>query len=74
MTRLPSLRPTQVIRALERAGYSIDRTTGSHHILRHPARKGRVVVAVHARELKRGILADIIRQAGLTQEAFRTLL
>ncbi len=64
----------QVISALERAGFSVDRTTGSHHILRHPARKGRIVVAVHTRELKRGILADIIKQAGLTQEEFRTLL
>ena len=64
----------QVIRALERAGFFVDRITGSHYILRHPARKGRIVVAVHARELKRGALVDAIKQAGLTQEEFLTLL
>ena len=74
MTRLPSLRPRQVVRALERAGFSIDRTTCSHHILRHPDRKGRVVVAVHVRDLKRGALAAIIKQAGLTQKEFLALL
>ncbi len=63
----------QVIRALERAGFVVDRITGSHHILRHPARMGRVV-AVHARELNRGALADAIKQAGLTQDEFLTLL
>ncbi len=64
----------QVIRALERAGFVVDRITGSHHILRHPARRGRVVVAVHARELKRGALADAIKQAGLTRDEFLALL
>ncbi len=64
----------QVIRALERVGFVVDRITGSHHILRYPARRGRVVVAVHERELKRGALADAIKQAGLTQDEFLILL
>ena len=74
MTRLPTLRPTEVIRALGRAGFSVDRITGSHHILRHPDRPGRIVVAIHARDLKRGALAGTIKQAGLTREEFLEIL
>lgn len=33
-----------------------------------------VMVPRHGRELKRGLLADIIKQAGLTQHEFRRLL
>ena len=34
--RLPVVRPKAVIRALERAGFFIHHTSGSHHILKHP--------------------------------------
>ncbi len=33
MPRLPTVRPRQVIRALERAGFEIDHQTGSHVVL-----------------------------------------
>jgi predicted RNA binding protein YcfA (HicA-like mRNA interferase family) len=32
------------------------------------------MVPRHAREIKRGLLADIIKQAGLTQDEFRKAL
>ncbi|MBV9758812.1 MAG: type II toxin-antitoxin system HicA family toxin [Alphaproteobacteria bacterium] len=73
--RVPSLRPREVIRALERAGFVISRTSGSHCRLVHagdPTRK--VTVPVHNAELKRGTLRAIIAQAGLTQEQFLKLL
>ena len=74
MSRLPSLKPRDVIRALERAGFILSSVRGSHHVFRHPDRRRPVVVAYHARELKRGALAGIIKQAGLTQQEFRELL
>ena len=73
--RLPSVRPKEVIRALERAGFSIARTSGSHCRLIHrtdPTRK--VTIPVHSADLKRGTLRGIIAQAGLTVEEFITLL
>ena len=73
--RLPALKPREVIRALEGAGFFLHHTTGSHHYFKHPERSTRLVtVAVHARELKRGTLAAIIKQAGLTTEEFLRLL
>jgi predicted RNA binding protein YcfA (HicA-like mRNA interferase family) len=73
--RLPALRPREVIRALERAGFSLHHVTGSHHYFRHPGRPElRVTVPVHAADLKRGTLAAVIKQAGLTAEEFLDLL
>lgn len=75
MTRLPSLTPFELVVALKRAGFSLapDRGRGSHSILAHP--DGReVVVAMHARELKRGTLVAIVKQAGFRQEEFKRFL
>lgn len=72
MPRLPSVKPRMVIRALLRDGFVIDHTTGSHYVLIRE--KLRVTVPYHNRDLKRGTLASIIAQAGLTVEEFLDLL
>jgi predicted RNA binding protein YcfA (HicA-like mRNA interferase family) len=73
--RLPGLKGRAVIAALERAGFYVHHTKGSHHVLRHPLKPGiRVVVAVHAKELPTGTLRNIIRQADLTVSEFLDLL
>ncbi|MBI4610096.1 MAG: type II toxin-antitoxin system HicA family toxin [Candidatus Rokubacteria bacterium] len=73
--RLPALRPTEVIRALERAGFFLHHTTGSHHYFKHPDKPHlRVTVPVHPGDLKRRVLASIIKQAGLTTEEFLRFL
>jgi predicted RNA binding protein YcfA (HicA-like mRNA interferase family) len=65
--RLPAVK----IRALERAGFFIHHSTGSHYMLKHPDRPiPRVTVAYHNRDLKRKTLATIIDQAGLSVEEF----
>jgi predicted RNA binding protein YcfA (HicA-like mRNA interferase family) len=74
VTRLPSLKPREVIRILERAGYYIDHTSGGHYIMRHPDRPGRIPVPYHGgRDIKRGTLRSIISQSGLTVEEFLKL-
>jgi len=73
--RVPSLRPRQALRALERAGFVVARTSGSHCRLIHqddPTRK--VTVPMHNQDLKRGTLRSIIAQAGLTVHEFIQLL
>ena len=76
MGRLPSVDGRTVIRALIKAGFTIDRIVGSHHILVSPGDPRRALtVPVHgARDLKPGTLRAIIRQAGLTVDAFTDLL
>ena len=74
MTKLPALKPAEVIRMLQRAGYYVDHTTGSHYIMRHPHRPGRITVPYHGgRDIKRGILHSIIDQSGLSEEEFLEL-
>ena len=70
--RLPSVTPKQLIRVFLRAGFVIDRQTGSHVVLRHSDGR-RALIAVHNRELKRGTLLGIIKQAGYSTEEFLEL-
>jgi predicted RNA binding protein YcfA (HicA-like mRNA interferase family) len=74
MTKLPALKPRGVIRILERAGYQVDRVKGSHYIMRHPERRGRIPVPFHGgRDIKMAVLRSIIEQSGLTDEEFLAL-
>ena len=70
--KLPALKPKIVIRALERHGFYVHHTSGSHYILKKE--KLRVTVPYHNKHLKPRTLASIIEQAGLTVEGFLDLL
>jgi predicted RNA binding protein YcfA (HicA-like mRNA interferase family) len=73
--RLPALTARDVIRALERAGFVISRTSGSHCRLIHPNDPTlKVTVPVHSGDVKRGTLRSIIAQAGFTVSEFIELL
>jgi predicted RNA binding protein YcfA (HicA-like mRNA interferase family) len=73
--RLPALTPRRVVRALERAGFVVSRTSGSHCRLIHPDDPTRkVTVPMHSADLKRGTLRGIIAQAGFTVAEFLALL
>jgi predicted RNA binding protein YcfA (HicA-like mRNA interferase family) len=54
-----------LIRALERAGWRLDRLRGSHHVFGHPDRPGHVVVPHPKKEVGKGLVAAIRKQAGL---------
>jgi predicted RNA binding protein YcfA (HicA-like mRNA interferase family) len=71
---LPAVPGAKVVRALERAGFTVARISGSHHVMRHP--DGRtVVVPVHAgRDMPRGTLRNILAIVGMTAEEYRQLL
>jgi len=70
--KLPVVKPKMVIRGLQRNGFVIHHTTGSHYFLKKG--KLRVSVPYHNKDLKPGTLASIIAQAGLTVEEFVDLL
>ena len=73
--QLPALKPRAVLRALQRAGFFIHHTTGSHRVLKHPSNPAlRITVPYHNKDLKKGTLHYIIKQAGLTPEQFRKFL
>ena len=72
MTRLPVVTAKDAIRALERAGFVLVRTSGSHQRFVHSEDPSRATtVPAHAgKTLKRGTLRNIIKEAGLTVEEF----
>lgn len=73
--KLPTLKPREVIQALQRAGFFIHHTTGSHYYLKHPDKPGvRVSVPYHNRDLKKGTLHAIIKEIGFALEDFLELL
>jgi len=74
MPRLPVCKPVAVIRVLQRSGFFLDHSIGSHRFFRHPARSGIVTVPFHRKDLKRGTLKSIIEQAGFSVEEFLQLL
>ena len=66
MTRLPRLKGRELVRALERGGFSVERSRGSHLFLKHL--DGRTTtVPVHSGEtLGPGLLRAILRDVDLT--------
>lgn len=72
--KLPAVKGSEVIRALEPGGFAVIRIRSSHHVLLHP--DGRTtVVPVHAGEtLGPGLLSKILRDCRLDREQFRSLL
>ena len=68
MPRRKRITGKQLIRMLERYGFAVVRTQGSHHRLRHA--DGRVTtVPVHAGErIGPGLLGQILRDCDLTHD------
>ena len=73
--RLPVVSGKEMIAALERIGYEVVRQRGSHVRMRHPDVQLRhpLTVPVH-KELRVGLVRSILRDAGVTAEAFSELL
>ncbi len=71
--RLPVVSGAQLIGALESAGWAVVRQRGSHVRLKRDGHPIALVVPMH-RELKRGTLAGILRDAGLDRDDLRRLL
>jgi len=74
VTKLPrSLSGKTVVKALNKAGFSVKRQKGSHIILRRDHPFAQVVVPDH-KSIDTGTLANILDGADLTVEYFLTLL
>lgn len=67
MPKLPPLSGREIIRALERLGFEQVGQSGSHVKLR---RSGISCIVPLHKEVKKGTLAGVLRQAQLTQDAF----
>jgi predicted RNA binding protein YcfA (HicA-like mRNA interferase family) len=71
MPKLPSVKPDEIVRILNRSGFHKVRQKGSHLQMK----RGNLLVTVpmHSRDLNPGTLKSILRQAKLDDEEFLEL-
>jgi len=70
--KLPRLSGREVIKILVKLGFETVRQRGSHVFIRHS--DGRTTVIPNHKEIDKGTLLEIIRQAGLTRNEFLELV
>jgi predicted RNA binding protein YcfA (HicA-like mRNA interferase family) len=71
--RQPVVSGQQLIKALEKDGWSIVRQRGSHVRLKKPGRRYALVVPLH-KEVRKGTLSGILRDANLSNDDLRRLM
>jgi len=59
---------------LEVKGWRLARSKGSHHHFTHRNYPAVISVPVHPGDIKRGTLAGILKDAGISRDEFRRLL
>ena len=74
MSKLPIISGKGLIKILFQLEYEMDHQTGSHIILRNKNSPYRRLTIPNHKELAKGTLRAIIRQAGLTRDEFLELL
>ena len=70
MSRVPVLKPREVIRALERLGFVEVRQRGAHRQFRHPDGRGTTVPFHSGRDIAPPLLRQIIKDIRVTLEEF----
>lgn len=73
MSKLPVLSGRDLVRALEKVGFQLDRQKGSHMILYRADPPATLSVPDH-RELDRGTLRALLRQASLNPNDLNRLM
>ena len=74
MTRLPRITGRELVRALECVGFTVERTRGSHHFLKHPDGRA-TAVPVHSGEtIGPGLLRAILRDVEMSVDELAHLL
>lgn len=73
MTKLPRVSGRECLTALAKVGFVVLRQRGSHIVMRRTDPHAQVIVSNH-REIDRGTLRTIIRDADMTIEEFVNLL
>ena len=72
--KLPVIKPKQMVKILKKSGFVERRQTGSHLILSNSITNKIIPIPMHAKDLKKGTLLSILRQAEVTKEELKSLL
>jgi len=74
MGKLPVVSGQDIVRVFQRIGYEVNHQTGSHIIVRRIVAPHRHASIPNHREVAKGTLRGLIRDAGLTVDEFTRLL
>lgn len=74
MAELPLVSGREAVKAFGKIGYELDRQRGSHIVLRQKQPPHRRLTIPDHKELRKGTLRALIRQAGLSVDEFVGLL
>ncbi len=68
-----SFKPREVVKILKKLGFSAKRQTGSHLIMYRPSDNKIIPVPIHTKDVKKGLLKGIVKQANSNEEEFTKL-
>lgn len=74
MSELPLISGREIVKALKKIGYEEDRQRGSHIVLRQLNYPHRRVIVPDHKEVAKGTIRAVIREAGITVDEFKNLL
>ena len=70
---MASFKAREIVKILGKLGFAQKRQTGSHLIMYNPNFKKTIPVPIHTKELKKGLVKAIIKEANSTEKEFLRL-
>lgn len=70
MPKIPSLKPKEVVKKLKRLGFIKHHQIGSHLVMKNQQNETRAVIPMHLRDIKKGTLSAILREADIDRDEF----
>ncbi len=70
MPKLPSFKPREVVKKLKQLGFINHHQVGSHLTMKHIITGRRAVVPLHLKDIKKGTLLSLLREAKIEKDAF----
>lgn len=74
MSIVPIISARKLLSTLLRAGFRVLRQKGSHIRLMHPITKRGTTIPLHVGDMPRGLLLEILKQAGVPLRVFLKIL
>jgi len=70
MPKLPAITSKRLVKLFEKIGFQIDHCSGSHFVLYNEISKKRITIPSHSKDLPKGTLMSILREAGIGRDDF----
>ncbi|MBI4067598.1 type II toxin-antitoxin system HicA family toxin [Candidatus Gottesmanbacteria bacterium] len=68
---MPVLKPREVVKKLKRLDFIEHHQVGSHLTMKNVETNRRAVVPMHLKDIKKGTLSAILREANISKEEFQ---